>query len=208
MDPRRAGRRANAAVGQWAAAVDDQTGEVARRSAGLLVVAVRLLRLPTLALLIVPWPAILILLGVAALSAGWVRWTALVVGVGAAAVSAALGWRRWRILRAVDDEQKLGTELGIAVALSDDVDSARDALGQLAGSAGGGFGLFGRLRAIWSGLGVGSDILTDATDLPRAKWFFPPKLGSTLTVFFVNLWMVLVVFVACPILVIAAVAHA
>jgi len=206
MGMRNAGRRVDAAIGNWASRVDDQTGVVARRAATIIAVAVRLLRWPTLGLMALAWPFIAGLLLIAVLSEGWVRAAALLVGLGCAVASGLFAWRRSRILAAVDDEVALGTELGVAVAMSDDVAEARLALGQIAGSSGG-LRLFSRLRGVWRGLGVGPGVLRGAVDLPRARWFFPPKAGTTVVLFFAALWTVPVSFVACLLLAIAAAAR-
>lgn len=206
MGMRNTGRRVNAAVDGLAAKVDDQTGAVAAHAASVIVLAARVLRLPTLALVVAPLPFLLglVAIGLAA-DDTWLRVTALVIAIGGLGVAGLFQWRRVAILRAVRDEQQLGTELGIAVAMSDDVGEARAALGQLAG--GGGVRIFSRLKGLWHGAGVTEDVLTDATDLPLAKWFFPPKVGTTVTLFFAALWLVPIAFVSCLFLAIALAAR-
>lgn len=203
------GRRVNAAVEQLAHRVDDQTGEVARNAAHLLAFAIRILRWPSLALLVLPIPFIGALALIALASdTTWLTVVAALVAVGCAAVSFGFGLRRFHILKAGEDPDRLATELGVAVALSDDVDDAREALGQLvSGGTRTGFGVFNRLKGLWAVTGTGADVLTDATDLPHARWFFPPKIGTTVTLFFAALWNVPVAFGSCLILAIALAAR-
>ncbi|MET1132879.1 MAG: hypothetical protein ABWX60_05600 [Aeromicrobium sp.] len=203
----RTGRRVNAAVGGFSARVDGQTEVAAARAAQALRLAVRLLRWPTLGVLVVSWPFLIGLATISLLAEDtWLSVLAgLIAGVGVL-VSGAFGWRRRRIIAAVEDEQQLATELGIAVAMSDDVGEARHVLGQLAGTAGGAR-VFSRLTALWRGFGLGPGVLQDAADLPRARWFFPPKVGTTVTLFFGVLWLVPVSFVSCLLLAIALAAR-
>jgi len=209
MGMRKAGRRVNAAVEGLAAQVDDETGEVAAHAAQALAFAVRILRWPSLALLLVPVPFVLALFAIGlAADTPWLRVLALLVAVGCAAVSFGFGLRRHHLLKAARDERQLGTELGVAVAMSDDVDEAREALGQLvAGDGRGGWQVMGRLKGLWRGFGVAPGVLEDATDLPRARWFFPPKIGSTVTLFFAALWVVPVAFLGFVLLGIAFLAR-
>lgn len=203
----RTGRRVNAAVGGFTARVDGQTEVAAERAAQALRLAVRLLRWPSLAIMVVSWP---FLAGLAIISLlaedTWLVVLAGLIAVVGAVVSGAFAWRRSRIIAAVEDEQQLATELGIAVAMSDDVGEARLVLGQLAGTAGGPR-VFSRLTALWRGFGLGPGVLQDAADLPRARWFFPPKVGTTVTLLFGVLWLVPVSFVGCLLLGIALAAR-
>lgn len=203
----RTGRRVNAAVGGIAGRVDGQTAEVAEGAARGLVLAVRLLRWPSLALMVVSWP---FLAGLAAISIAaddtWLRVTAGVLAIAGATLSAAFGLRRRHILDAVSDEQQFATELGLAVAMSDDVGEARHVLGQLAGTHGG-VRVFSRLQGLWRGFGLAPGVLEGANDLPRARWFFPPKVGTTVTLFFGVLWLVPVSFIGCLLLAIALAAR-
>ncbi|GAA3536564.1 hypothetical protein AFL01nite_11130 [Aeromicrobium flavum] len=203
----RTGRRVNAAVGGLAGRVDGRTAEIAARAAKVLTLAVRVLRWPTLALLVASAPFVLGL-GLIMLAADDV-WLQVVSGApfaGGAAVWSAFAWRRHRILEAVGDEQQFATELGVAVAMSDDVAEARQALGQLAGTNGG-VRVFSRLKGLGRGLGVGPGVLQGAGDLPRARWFFPPKIGTTITLTFAALWLVPISFVSCLLLAIALAAR-
>ena len=182
------GSQANSAVGGFASRVDGQTGEAAHRVAGVIAVAVRVLRLPTAVLLVVPLPFIAATLALGLVADGGVRILVLVAGLAMAAISAAFGTRRRNILRAADDPDKLATELGIAISLSDKVDETRGALERVAG--GGGWRLFDRLKGAWGGVAMTGRWIDGVGDLPRARYFVPPKIGTTVTITVAALWLV------------------
>ena len=171
-----------------AARVDGQTGEVAQRATSVIVLAVRVLRIPTLLVLIAPIPFIAATLLLALNADGAGRTIGLVVGLLMAAISFAFGARRQRILRAVEEPTALATELGIAVSLSGKVDETRNALTQIAG--GGGWRVLSRLRGVWSGVGMTGRWIEGVGDLPRARYFVPPKIGTTVTIAIASLWLV------------------
>ena len=182
------GARANRGVNDMAAQVDGQTGEVAQRATSVIVLAVRVLRIPTLLVLIAPLPFIAATLLLAVNAEGAGRTIGLVVGLLMAAISLAFGARRQRILRAVEEPTALATELGIAVSLSGKVDETRTALTQIAG--GGGWRVLSRLRGVWSGVGMTGRWIEDVGDLPRARYFVPPKIGTTVAIAIASLWLV------------------
>ena len=182
------GARANRGVNDMAAQVDGQTGEVAQRATSVIVLAVKVLRIPTLLVLIAPIPFIAATLLLALNADGLGRAVGLVVGLLMAAVSFAFGARRQRILRAVEEPTALATELGIAVSLSGKVDETRTALTQIAG--GGGWRVLSRLRGVWSGVGMTGRWIEGVGDLPRARYFVPPKIGTTVTIAIASLWLV------------------
>ncbi len=171
-----------------AAQVDGQTGEAAQRATSVIVLAVRVLRIPTLLLLVAPIPFIAATLVLAANAEGAGRTIGLVVGLLMAAVSLMFGLRRQRILQAVEEPKALATELGIAVSLSGKVDETRTALTQIAG--GGGWRVLSRLRGVWSGVGMTGRWIEGVGDLPRARYFVPPKIGTTVTIAIASLWLV------------------
>ena len=121
-----------------------------------------------------------------------------------AAVSFAFGPRRQRILRAVEEPTALATELGIAVSLSGKVDETRNALTQIAG--GGGWRVLSRLRGVWSGVGMTGRWIEGVGDLPRARYFVPPKIGTTVTIAIAALWLVPISIVVALFAVIGTVA--
>ena len=82
----------------------------------------------------------------------------------------------------------MATELGIAVSLSGKVDETRTALTQIAG--GGGWRVLSRLRGVWSGVGMTGRWIEGVGDLPRARYFVPPKIGTTVTIAIAALWLV------------------
>ena len=203
----KSGRRVNAAVGGMASRVDGQTSEVAQRAARVIAPTVRLLRWPSLLLMIAAWPFLAGLAIVALLAEDtWLRVLAGVLAVVGIAISGAFALRRHHLLAAVEDEQAFATELGIAVALSDDVGEARLALGQLAGATGG-VRVLSRLRGAWRSTGMGPGVLESVDDLRRAKWFLPPRIGTTVTLLFGALWLIPISFVACLLLLIALAAR-
>ncbi|KQV75135.1 hypothetical protein ASC61_09040 [Aeromicrobium sp. Root344] len=182
------GSQANTAVGGFASRVDDRTGEVAHRVAGVIAVAVRVLRLPTAVLQVVPVPFIAATLALGLVADGGVRVVVLVAGVLMAVVSGAFWGRRRAILRAVEEPDKLATELGIAISLSDKVDETRGALERVAG--GGGWRLFDRLKGAWGGMSMTGRWIDGVGDLPRARYFVPPRIGTTVTITIAALWLV------------------
>lgn len=201
------GNRVNAAVDGLTSRVDGQSQDAARRAARVIVPTVRLLRWPSLIVMVAAWP-FLAGLAVVALAADdtWLKVLAGALALVGIAVSAAFALRRQHLLNAVEDEQQLATELGIAVALSDDVGEARLALGQLAGT-GGGLRVLSRLKGAWRTMGVGPGVLASVDDLRHARWFLPPRIGTTVTLLFGALWLVPVSFVACLLLLIALAAR-
>lgn len=198
------GARANRGVEDMAARVDGQTNEVAQRATSVIVLAVRVLRIPTLLVLIAPMPFIAATLLLALNADGLGRAIGLVVGLLMAVISFAFGTRRQRILRAVEEPTALATELGIAVSLSGKVDETRTALTQIAG--GGGWRVLSRLRGVWSGVGMTGRWIEGVGDLPRARYFVPPKIGTTVTIAIASLWLVPVSIVVAFFAVIGTVA--
>ena len=186
--------------------VDGQTGEVAQRATSVIVLAVRMLRIPTLLVLIAPLPFIAATLLLAVNADGTARTIGLVVGLIMAAVSLAFGARRQRILRAIEEPQALATELGIAVSLSGKVDETRTALTQIAG--GGGWRVLSRLRGVWSGVGMTGRWIEGVGDLPRARYFVPPKIGTTVAIAIASLWLVPISIVVALFTAIGSVASA
>ena len=198
------GARANQGVDDMASKVDLQTGEAAQRATAVIVLAVKVLRIPTLLVLVAPIPFIVATLLIAGSADGLGRTIGLVVGLLMAAVSLMFGIRRQRILRAVEEPKALATELGIAVSLSGKVDETRTALTQIAG--GGGWRVLSRLRGVWSGVGMTGRWIEGVGDLPRARYFVPPKIGTTVTLAIASLWLVPVSVVVALFAVIGSVA--
>lgn len=182
------GNNTNEAVGNWANKVDDQTGQVAERLARVITVAVQVLRIPTALVLWIPVPFIALELLLAVNAGGGARVFGLMVGLVMAAISAAFGLRRHKIGKAVEEPDKLATELGIMISLTDKVGETRGALTQLAG--GGGWRVFSRLQAVWSGTKMTGRWIEGIDDLPRARYFAPPKIGTTVSVTLAALWLI------------------
>lgn len=176
------------AVGGFASRVDGQTGEVAHRVASVITVAVRVLRVPTAILQLAPVPFIVATLMLGLVADGGLRIVVLAAGLVMAVISGAFWVRRRNILRAVEDPDKLATELGIAISLSDKVDETRGALERIAG--GGGWRIFDRLKGAWGGMTMTGRWIDGVGDLPRARYFVPPKIGTTVTLTVAALWLV------------------
>ncbi|AXT86152.1 hypothetical protein C6I20_13815 [Aeromicrobium sp. A1-2] len=182
------GSQANASIGNLASRVDDQTGDVARRAAGVITVAVRVLRIPTALLAWASVPFILMTLALGLLTGGGVGTFFILSGLAMAVVNGAFWIRRHSILRAADDPDRLATELGIMISLSDRIDETRGALSQIAG--GDGWRVFDRLRGVWGGMTMTGRWIDGIGDLPRAKYFAPPKIGTTVTIAVAALWLI------------------
>ena len=189
-----------------ASKVDLQTGEAAQRATAVIVLAVKVLRIPTLLVLVAPIPFIVATLLLALNADGLGRTIGLVIGLLMATISLMFGLRRQRILRAVEEPTALATELGIAVSLSGKVDETRNALTQIAG--GGGWRVLSRLRGVWSGVGMTGRWIEGVGDLPRARYFVPPKIGTTVTLSIAALWLVPISVVVALFAVIGSVAGA
>lgn len=185
---RRTGEQANAAFRDFASRVDGHTAEVADRAAQMIVVAVRLLRVPTAVAggLSIPFIVATLLLG--ALADGTVGVVILIAGVAMAVVNGFFWWRRFKVLRAVDDPAKLATELAIMLAMTGRVEQTSGVLTQIAG--GGGWRFLSRLRGMWHGTQMTGQWIDQIGDLPRARYFGPPKIGTTISLTFATLWLV------------------
>ncbi len=200
------GARTNDTVGNLAGRVDGQTSQAAEHAARVLVPTVRLLRYPTLALLVVPVPFVLATLGLGLATDGAPRIVLIVVGLLMGLVSFAFGVRRHRVLKAVEEPEALATELGIAVALSDRAEETRGVLTAIGG--GGGARVFSRLKGLWSGVTMTGRWIDGIGDLERARYFFPPKIGTTVTVTLAALWLVPISVVVTLLAFIAVLARA
>lgn len=194
MNQRRTTRqRTNDAMRSAAARIDDQTGQTARRAAGALAVTVGVLRIPSLVIGVLPFPfiAAVLLMGAGGDSVGHVF--TVLVAVAMAAVSALFFWRRQRMLTAVDDPEQLASELAIMSELAAKDNDSRTVLLQIAGD--GGYRAFSRMRGLWTA-GRGP-WMRAIGELPRAKWFGPPRVGTTVTVSIAALWLIPVSVVVC-----------
>lgn len=198
------GERTNSTVHGMASRVDDQTGEVAQRAASVISLAVTVLRIPTFLLLVIPVPFVLATFALALAADGAGRVIGLVVVAVMATVWGLFARRRQRILQAAAEPTALATELGIAVSLSDKVDETRGALTTIAG--GGGWRVFSRLRGLWRGAGMTGRWIDQVGDLPRARYFVPPRIGTTVTMTVAALWLVPISVVVALFAVIGAVA--
>ena len=188
MRIRGVGRRANEYVQSAASRVDGGTQEAAARIVQVVAPTVQLLRLPSLALVVVPLPLELATLALALSWDGTARWVGAVVALAMLAVTGFFALRRKRILDAVGQPAALATELAIAINLTDRVEETRGVLTQVGG--GGGVRIFSRLHGAWRGVGMPARWMDGVGDLPRARYFVPPRLGTTITGSLAALWMV------------------
>jgi hypothetical protein len=183
------GSQANAAVNDFASRVDGRATEVAGRAAQVIVVAVRVLRIPTALVGALSVPFIVATLVLGLLADGAVGIVVLAAGVVLAVVNGLFWGRRHRIQRAVDDPDRLATELAVMLSMTGKVDEARGVLTQVAGTAGG-WRVLGRLRGLWQGTQMTGHWIDEIGDLPRARYFGPPKIGTTITIAVAALWLV------------------
>lgn len=198
------GSQTNDAVERMTSKVDGRTSEVAHRAAGVIALAVRVLRIPTAVLGLGSLPFILLTLLLGASADGALRMVVLAAGTLMAGVSAAFWGRRHKIIWAVQDTERLATELGIMISLSDKVDETRGALAQISGR--GGWRLFDRLNGLWKGAAMTGRWIEGIGDLPRARYFGPPKIGTTVSVAFAALWLVPVSIVVALLALIGSIA--
>jgi hypothetical protein len=50
--------------------------------------------------------------------------------------------------------------------------------------------VLGRLRGLWQGTQMTGHWIDEIGDLPRARYFGPPKIGTTITIAVAALWLV------------------
>ena len=193
MDERRSGpgrwaSQANEAAHRAAQNVDDTTGATSARAAAAITSAVRLLRWPTAALLVLsaPFIAATILIGVVA--DGAVGWVITVIGVLMASVWGAFAWRRRGILQAVEDPGALADELRVMVNLTGRAEQTGQVLHSIAG--GDGWRVLGRMKGLWQGASLPARWLDEVGDLPRARYFAPPKIGTSIWLALAAAWLV------------------
>lgn len=198
--------RTNRFVDDLTSRIDTGAEGVTDRAARTIAVAVALLRWPSLILAAIPtffgFTSVLLALTMD----GWLQVVALSVAVVELLIAGVFWWRRRRILAAASDPAALATELGIAVSLSDKADETRGVLESIAG--GGGVRLFERLRGLWSGATMSGRWISQVGDLPRARYFVPPTIGTTVALGLATLWLVPISFVSMLLTIIAAIAQA
>lgn len=168
--------------------VDDTTGEASDRLSRVIVMAVRLLRIPTAIVLFLPIPAILVTLILGISGSGWFGTILIIASVVMGVVAAAFWGRRRRILQAVEDPELLARELQQLVNLTGRMDEGTETLRELTTTDG--LQVFSRLRAAWRGVSMPARWLDQIGELPRARYFAPPKIGTTTTVTVAALWLV------------------
>ncbi len=168
--------------------VDNSTGQAARHATQGIVVAVKVLRYPTAAVLYAPVPFIVLTGLLAAMADGGARIVGLVVTAAMAAVSVFFGLRRRQIIKAAEHPEQLTSEFAIMVNLTGRADETRGILEQIAG--GGGSRVFSRLRGAWRGVTLPARVIDGIDDLPLARHFAPPRVGITATASIAALWLI------------------
>jgi hypothetical protein len=182
------GAHANSAVNDFAARVDGRATEVADRAAQVITVAVRLMRIPTALVGFASIPFVVAVLALAAVSGGVGGAVLGLIGLVMAGANGGYWIRRRNLLRAVDDPDQLATELAIMLSMTGKVDETRGVLTEIGG--GGGWHVLGRLRGVWNGAQMTGRWIDEIGDLPRARYFGPPRLGTTITMAIMALWLV------------------
>lgn len=190
-------------LSRMAESADSRSREAASRVAQVLTLAVRALRIPTAAVLMLPLPFIAVTALVSVTADGPGRIIGLVLTVAMLVVSAAFWGRRHRIQQAVDDPDRLASELAIMISLSDKTGETRTVFAQITG---GGWQVFSRLKGLWNAAGMTGRWIDDVSDLRRARYFAPPKIGTTIAVTMAALWLIPISMVVCLFAVIAKVA--
>lgn len=163
-----------------------RTLAAARAVARSLRRAVRLLRFPAIALLLVP---VLPLAGAAALAAGAQdpgRWIVLSLLAVPAVVVVLFGVRIGRYLRAVEDTEALAREIRALVLAQDLAPAVLERFRALAER--GGAGMFRRLRALWGVASLQGHLLDWMRSHPRLRWFVPPAVTATWFLILAQLW--------------------
>lgn len=193
MENRRSGpgdwaSQANRAAHAAAQRVDDTSGETTTRAATVIVGAVSLLRWPTAVLLCLPIPFIAATLAIGLLAGGPGGTVIVVVGALMAIVSGLFWGRRRRILAAIEEPELLAGELRTMVNLAGRVDETGGVMREIAG--GDGWRVLGRLRGLWRGANLPAQWIDQVGDLPRARYFAPPKIGTTVMIAMAAAWLV------------------
>ena len=199
------GSKTNEAMNGWASKVDGPTGIAARDAAGVITLGVKILRWPSLALLVLVAPALAATGLIAVLNDGVIGSIAAGLGVAEIAIWALFAWRRQQILTAIDDPDALATQIGVAAEMSGRPEEIAGALTSL--SAHSGPRIWERLRSTWSKTQPDAVWIRQVSDLDRARWFFPPSVGRTMTLAVAMLWLVPVSAVSTFLLFVAAIAN-
>lgn len=167
--------------------IDERTRVVAHNAARALTFGVRVLRFPSLIVVAAPLPFIAVIVILSVIADG----PAGIVGLAAAllmlVVSAVAVGRRHRLLAAVEDSERLASELAIMISMSDKVGETRTTLAQIVG---GGWQVLSRLKGLWSAANMTSRWIEEVGDLRCARYFAPPKIGTTVLITWASLWLI------------------
>ncbi|MGA8851837.1 MAG: hypothetical protein WB508_08965 [Aeromicrobium sp.] len=203
-DPGRWSSQVNRAAHEAAQRIDDTTGESAQRAAVVITSAVRLMRWPTAALLWLSGPFIIATIMIGWAADGSMGWVILGLGLLMAAVAGAFAVRRNRVLHAVADPEVLAAELRVMVNLTGRTQQAGAVFRDITG--GDGWRVLGRLRGLWRGATLPATWVQQVGELPRARYFAPPKIGTTVTLSVAAAWLVPISIVVAALSAIGALA--
>ncbi|RIQ34788.1 hypothetical protein [Jiangella rhizosphaerae] len=161
-----------------AASAGETRARVIRDLAAALAVLVRRVKVPLLAVGLLPLPPALVLL-----VEGFAEDIGRRYFIGAAAIVAAPGlwvlWRRRRLVRAVDPVDELAAELAQAYDVAGAWARAGDALHQVRAAGPGLRGAGRAARGVWAGMQLTKDLFDRFSDLPRVAPFLPVSLQFT-----------------------------
>ncbi|WP_043497799.1 hypothetical protein [Georgenia sp. SUBG003] len=152
--------------------------------APLFALAVRVLRLPSLALASAPVPALAVLAWLASTWESPARAVGLVVTALGGTAVAVFVVRRARYLQATNDVAALADDLVAFTDLSDLDAEVSDALRSLVDR--GGLRLLPRVRGFWALVSLPSRVEEHVGSLERLRWFLPPVVGTTVTLIHVQ----------------------
>lgn len=199
------GSRTNQTVNAWAAKVDGPTGLAASDAAAVVSLTVRILRWPTLFLLIFVVPLVAATGLIALLNEGVVAVIATIVFIIELAVCMAFAWHRYQILWAVSEPDVLANQIAVAAEMSgrpQEITGELTSLNRATGQR-----IWTRLRELWSKTPKDAVWIRRVQDLDRAKWFFPPSIGRTIVLALAMMWLVPISVITTFLLFVAAIAN-
>lgn len=167
---------------------DDRRAVLARRLAKTLSVATRILRWPSLVLIVIPVLPLVVIAWFATTATRWtdilVLWVLAAVGLG---IEVVFIWRRRRFLDAAKDPAGMARELRLLLSPNVVTDEVMALLKQVA--ARGGLLIFRRLWAVWKLANLPEHLLDQLDDYPRAKLYLPPSIGISGIVSLCQVWL-------------------
>lgn len=199
------GSRTNQTVNAWAAKVDGPTGIAARDAASVVSLSIKILRWPTLLMLILVVPLVAATGVIALLNDGLIATIATAIFVIELLWTGAFAWRRQQILWAIDDTDSLASQIAVAAEMSgrpQEITGELTSLNRATGQK-----MWSKLRGLWSKTSNDAVWIRRVQDLDRAKWFFPPSIGRTIMLSMGMLWLVPISAFTTFVLFVAAIAN-